>query len=60
MELIDKVLTALKLCQTLECAKCPYFNLNKGQDCQFQLLAKDAEIIIKNLKLKAIIEKNDN
>ena len=44
MELIEKVLTALKLCQTLECAKCPY--LNEVQDCQFQRLAKDAEFVI--------------
>lgn len=47
MELIEKVLTALKLCQTLECSKCPY--LNEVQDCQFQLLARDAEIVINNL-----------
>ena len=48
MELTEKVLTALKLCQTLECAKCPY--LNEVQDCQFQLLARDAEIVIKELQ----------
>ena len=47
MELINKVLTALKLCQTLECSKCSY--LNEVQDCQFQLLARDAEFIIKEL-----------
>lgn len=47
MELAEKVLTALKLCQTLECNKCPY--LNEVQDCQFQLLARDAETIINKL-----------
>ena len=47
MELVKKVLTALKLCQTLECAKCPY--LNEVNDCQFQLLARDAEIVIKEI-----------
>lgn len=44
MELTEKVLIALKLCQTLECAKCPY--LDEVNDCQFQLLAKDAEFVI--------------
>lgn len=48
MELIEKVLATLKLCQTLECIKCPY--LNEVQDCQFQLLARDAEIVIQQLK----------
>lgn len=47
MELTNKVLNTLKLCQTLECAKCPY--LNEVNDCQFQLLARDAEIVINNL-----------
>ena len=47
MDLTEKVLTALKLCQTLECEKCPY--LNEVKDCQFQLLARDAEIVIKEI-----------
>ena len=47
MNLTEKVLTALKLCQTLECEKCPY--LNEVKDCQFQLLAKDAEDVINHL-----------
>ena len=47
MELTEKVLTTLKLCQTLECSKCHY--LYKANDCQFQLLARDAEIVINNL-----------
>ena len=47
MELTNKVLNTLKLCQTLECVKCPY--LNEVNDCQFQLLARDAEIVINNL-----------
>ena len=51
MELIEKVLTAFKLCQILDCSKCPY--LDEVVDCQFQLLARDAEIVIKELQEKA-------
>ena len=54
MELTKKVLTALKLCQTLECTKCPY--LNEVNDCQFQLLARDAEIVINKLMNKDKIQ----
>ena len=46
MELIDKVLTAFKLCQSKECDGCPYFI---RRSCMFQLLARDAEIVINEL-----------
>lgn len=53
MDLTKKVLTALKLCQTLECEKCPY--LNEVKDCQFQLLAKDAEDVIAALQAQIVL-----
>ena len=46
MELINKVLIAFKLCQSKECDGCPYFI---RRSCAFQLLARDAEIVIKQL-----------
>ena len=49
MKLIDKVLTAFSLCQKGEsgkCEECPYFISN---NCRYQFLARDAEIVIKNL-----------
>ena len=53
MELTEKVLTTLKLCQTLECEKCLY--LNEVKDCQFQLLAKDAEDVITALQAQVVL-----
>lgn len=46
MKLIEKVLTALKLCQSEECDGCHYFI---RRSCAFQFLARDAEIVIKQL-----------
>lgn len=46
MELIEKVLTAFKLCQSKECDGCPYFI---RRSCAWQLLARDAEIVINKL-----------
>ena len=50
MELIDRVLTAFKLCQQGEsgkCEECFYFIQN---NCKYQFLARDAETVIKNLR----------
>lgn len=54
MDLTEKVLTALKLCQILECEECPY--LNEVKDCQFQLLAKDAEAVIAALQAQIALQ----
>jgi len=49
MELIDKVLTTFKLCQEGESGKCEECSYLINNVCRYQFLARDAEIVIKNL-----------